>query len=218
MIVFAALYIIYEAVRRWLTGLALENLGAGTLFITLATATNGALGWYLVKQGKRHHSIVLEANGKHVLTDVWTSIGVIVALILTMVTGWTPFDPLIAMFVALNILWTGGRLIQRSIRGLMDESDPFADARLHGILQRETAKHGIQYHNLRHRNAGNKLLIEFHLVFNDDVLLSHAHELATIIEQEIYKALPVQSEVISHLEPAAGHDEVHEKIMKSGIS
>jgi cation diffusion facilitator family transporter len=215
MIIIAALYIVYEAIHKMMTGLALENLGAGTLFITLSTAINGALGLYLVRQGKKYHSIVLEANGKHVLTDSWTSLGVIVALVLTMITGWLPFDPIIAIFVAVNILWTGGRLVQRSITGLMDQSDPSADEKLQNILERETSKYGIHYHHLRHRNAGNKLLIEFHLLFGDGVTLLQAHEQATTIEQEIHKEFPMQTEIISHLEPIEGHDEIHTRLLNS---
>ena len=214
MIILAAVFIIFEAVQKWIYGLHLEHIGTGTLFVALATVVNGGLGFYLVQQGKKHHSIVLEANGKHVLTDSWTSLGVIVGLILTMFTGWLPFDPLMAIIVALNILWSGGKLLGRSIGGLMDESDVETDSRLRSILEKETAKYGIKYHDLRHRNAGTKLLIEFHLLFHDKVTVSKAHEQATQIEQEIYKQFPIQAEVLTHLEPLEGHDKAHEKLLK----
>ena len=216
MIVLAALYIIYEAIHKWLVGLALENLGTGTIFTALATVINGGLGWYLVKQGKKYHSLVLEANGKHVLTDSWTSLGVIIGLILTMITGWLPFDPILAILVALNILWTGGKLIRRSVGGLMDESSPEVDKRLRMILQGETEKYQIQFHGLRHRNAGNRMLIEFHLLFHGNVSVSLAHEQATKIEREITKAFPMRVEVLSHLEPLEEHDEIHKKLLKVG--
>ena len=212
MIILAAFVIIFEAVRKWIAGLHIENIDVGTLFIVIATAVNGALGWFLVRQGKKYHSIVLEANGKHVLTDSWTSLGVIVALILTELTGWLPFDPILAILVALNILWTGGRLIRRSIGGLMDEADPAVDEQLRTILQRETEKRGITFHHLRHRNAGSRILIEFHLLFPDHIPIAEAHEQATNIEREIYNAFPMQLEIISHLEPVECHDEVHQKI------
>jgi len=214
MIILAAIYIIYEAISKWLAGLALQNIDTGTYFITAATLINGALGWYLIHQGKKYHSIVLEANGKHVLTDSWTSLGVIVGLILTMVTGWLPFDPILAILVATNILWAGGKLIRRSIGGLMDESDPAIDAQIEAVLVRETAKRNVKFHGLRHRNAGTKLLIEFHLLFHENVSLSQAHEEATLIEQEIHKAFAHETEVISHLEPLEGHDEIHERLLK----
>ncbi len=215
MIILAAFYIIYEAIHKWMMGLAINNLDTGTYFIVAATAINGALGWYLVRQGRKYGSIVLEANGKHVLTDSWTSLGVIIGLILTLVTGWLPFDPILAIIVALNILWTGYDLIRRSVGGLMDESDPHADAVIRKVLDAETAKYGISYHDLRHRNAGNKLLVEFHLQFPDEIPLTKAHEEATHIEREILHSLPMQMEIMSHLEPRDSHDEVHEKILKA---
>ena len=214
MIILAAFYIIYESIHKWINGLSIENLDTGTLFIVAATAINGTLGLFLVRQGKKYGSIVLEANGKHVLTDSWTSLGVIVGLILTMITGWLPFDPILAIIVALNILWTGFDLIRRSIGGLMDESDAGADAVIRSVLSRETVKYGISFHDLRHRNAGNKLLVEFHLLFPNDMSISVAHEKATMIEIEIHKALPAQMEILSHLEPLEGHDEIHEKLLK----
>jgi cation diffusion facilitator family transporter len=214
MIILAAFYIIYEAIEKWINGLAISNLDTGTYFIVAATTINGALGWYLLRQGRKYGSIVLEANGKHVLTDSWTSLGVIVGLILTMITGWLPFDPILAIIVALNILWTGYDLMRRSIGGLMDASDPEADAVIRKVLDRETATFGISYHDLRHRNAGNKLLVEFHLQFADELPLTQAHEQATQIEREILRALPYQMEILSHLEPKDSHDAVHEKILK----
>lgn len=209
MIVMAALYIIYEAVMKWIKGLYLENIEAGTLFVFLATVINGVLGWYLVYQGKKHHSIILEANGKHVLTDSWTSFGVIVGLALTWATEWLPFDPIVAILVATNILWSGGKLMRRSIGGLMDESDPEVDQRLNKILTEEAAKYGIQFHDVRHRNGGTKWLIEFHLLFPKDIPISLAHEQATHIELAIGKAFPMETEITSHLEPLEGHNEVH---------
>jgi len=213
MIITAALFIIYEAIYRWLGGLHLENLGIGVFFTAFSTIINGGLGWYLVRKGKEYHSLVLVANGKHVLTDSWTSLGVIIGLILTMMTGWLPFDPILAILVALNILWTGGRLLRQSIGGLMDESDPETDAKLRGSLDGFSQKFNISYHGLRHRNAGNRLLIEFHVLFRDDVSLHTAHERATIIEDELHRLFPGPVEIISHLEPYEGHDEIHEKLL-----
>lgn len=214
MIIIAALFIIYEAIHTWRSGLALENIGTGTIFTALATVINGGLGWYLVQQGKKYHSFVLTANGKHVLTDSWTSLGVIIGLILTIITGWLPFDPILAILVALNILRTGGTLMRQSIGGLMDESDPKAYAILQEILERETEKYGVKFHHLRHRNAGTKLMIEFHLLFPENVTVARAHEQATLIEKEIHKAFPNHTEVLSHLEPIEGHDEIHAKLLR----
>ena len=97
MIVMAAFYIIYVSIQKWMAGLKLEHLGLGTGLIVLASLINGGLGFFLIAMGKKHRSLILEANGRHVLTDCWTSIGVVVGLTLAMFTGWLEFDPLVAI-------------------------------------------------------------------------------------------------------------------------
>src|ERR1041385_5640058 len=212
MIVLAAIAIIVEAIHEWLGGLSIRNLNLGTLFVALATVINGGLGWYLLRQGKKHRSIVLEANGKHVLTDGWTSLGVIVGLVLVMFTGWLPFDPIVAIIVGSNILWTGYGLMRRSVGGLMDEPDPQTDRSLRTILERETARFHIEFHGLRHRNAGSRLLVEFHLLFPNDVTLAYAHDRTTAIEEAIRAAFSDRTEIISHLEPLGGPCETREEV------
>jgi len=124
MIILAAIFILYATIEKWMAGLHLENLGAGTLLVLVAAVLNAGLGWYLMRLGRRSQSLILEANGKHVLTDSWTSFGVVAGLGLVMLTGWKPFDPLLAIAVAINILWTGGHLVWRSALGLLDHSEP----------------------------------------------------------------------------------------------
>ncbi|MBI3189655.1 MAG: hypothetical protein HYZ33_03310, partial [Ignavibacteriales bacterium] len=138
-----------------------------------------------------------------------------VGLLLTKFTGWLPFDPIVAIIVAFNILWTGGQLIRQSIGGLMDEADQTVDTKLQSILREQTQKFNIAFHHLRHRNAGNKLLIEFHLLFHDNATIADAHLDATLIEQEIKKAFSMQTEIISHLEPSESHDEVHAQLLNA---
>ncbi len=215
MIILAAIYIIIESILKWIHGLEVQNLTQGIVFTILATAINAVLGWYLVYRGKKNHSLILQANGKHVLTDSWTSLGVIFGLLLTQWTGWLPFDPIVAIIVAINILWTGGNLIRQSVGGLMDEADKEVDAKLQAILKEQTKKHSIQFHHLRHRNAGNKILIEFHLLFPDNETIHDVHMQATLIEQEIKKAFPMQTEILSHLEPMESHDEVHAQLLNA---
>ena len=154
LIVIAAIYIIYEATAKWIVGLYLENLDIGMLYVAAAGLINAGLGFYLVRKGKRHKSIILVANGKHVLTDSWTSAGVIVGLLLVMWTGWLPFDPILAFIVALNILWSGGKLVWQSVGGLMDEGDPELDRQICTVLDVETNTRGLRYHQLRHRHSG----------------------------------------------------------------
>ena len=209
MIVLAAVYIIYESIHKWMVGLSIENLNSGIWFVTVATVVNGLLGWYLVHRGRKFHMIVLEANGKHVLTDSWTSLGVIVGLLLTKLTGWLPFDPIVAILVGTNILFSGGRLMRRSIGGLMDESDPDIHASLEKILTDGDKRYGVRHHDLRHRNTGNKLFIEFHVLFKNDVALADAHEIATTLEEDIRAAFPYPVEVLTHLEPQQSHHNEH---------
>jgi cation diffusion facilitator family transporter len=209
MIVLAAFYIIFVSIQKWIAGLHLQNLGLGTVVVLVAGLINGALGGYLIWAGKKRGSLILEANGKHVLTDCWTSLGVIVGLVLVLLTGWLPFDPIFAIFVALNILWTGGNLIRRSVGGLMDEVDAKTQARILNVLTEMTSKAGVEFHGLRHRNAGNTIWVEFHLLFPHATPLQTAHELATRIEEKIESELGFRAEVISHLETVEDHDRVH---------
>lgn len=211
MIVLAAVYIVYESIRRLFTGPKLENLGEGALLVLGAGLINGALGVYLVWVGKKHRSLILEADGKHVLTDCWTSLGVLVGLGLTTLTGWLRFDPMVAILVALNILWMGGRLIRQSIGGLMDEVDPIVESQIRQLLVEMTSEAGVEFHGLRQRNAGNTNWVEFHLLFPEDTSLASAHALATKIEERIQHDSTMRTEVISHLETLEDHHEVHSR-------
>src|SRR6516164_2275355 len=165
MIVLAAIAIIVTAIQKWLAGLQLENLGAGTLLVSGAAVLNAVLGWYLIRTGRQVHSLILEANGKHVLTDSWTSFGVIAGLMLVMLTRWKPFDPLVAIAVAANILWAGGHLIWRSAVALLDYSDPQTGRRIRDALDSVCADLGVQYHGVRFRTTGYRQIIEVHLLF-----------------------------------------------------
>jgi len=212
LIVIAALFIGYEAIARWITGLELHNLGTGALWVAGAALVNLALGLFLVWQGRRHRSLILIANGKHVLTDSWTSFGVIVGVILVLVTGWKPFDPILAILVAVNILWSGGKLMRRSIGGLMDESDPELHSRLVEVLDAETSGRGLEYHELRHRETGVGLWVDLHLLFPAATSIETAHEQATAIEAAIQRAFPGPTKVTTHLEPIDRHAEAHREL------
>ncbi|MGO8791050.1 MAG: cation diffusion facilitator family transporter [Terriglobia bacterium] len=211
MIILAAVYIVYESIHRLIAGPKLENLGAGALLVLVAGLINGALGGYLVWVGNKHRSLILEADGKHVLTDCWTSLGVIVGLGLTMLTGWRRFDPVVAILVALNILWMGSKLIRQSIGGLMDEVDPIVESQILGLLVEMTCEAGVEFHGLRQRNAGNTNWVEFHLLFPKDISLESAHALATKIEERIQRDSTMRTQVISHLETLEDHHEVHSR-------
>jgi len=209
MIMLAALYIIFEAIRKWLVGLEMENLGLGTSLTVLAMLINGVLGGYLIWTGKKRKSIILTANGKHVLTDCWTSLGVICGLCLALLTGWLPWDPIAAIVVALNILWSGIGLMRQSVGGLMDVADPQLHRRIEELLDRETQAHGVAYHNLRHRHLGDCYWVEVHLLFPQSMPIGRAHAIATRIEEAVALSLEPQGCVTTHLEAIEDHDRVH---------
>lgn len=207
MIAIAALYILYEAGKAAWFGPEINHIGIGLALTATAAILNGALGWYLVRTGRRRGSIILEANGHHVLTDCWTSLGVLLALGLVQMTGWPYWDPIFAAAAAINILASGIRLVRRSVSGLMDAADPEANRIIDAIVKEETAKRGISFHNLRHRNVGDAHLVELHLDFPADALLKDAHRLATEIEDAIESKIRPAAHVITHLECEGDHAE-----------
>jgi len=210
LIVLAAIYIIIMAVQKWMAGIELANLGSGTLLILGAALLNGWLGWYLVRIGRRTHSIILEADGKHVLADCVTSFGIVAGLCLVYLTGWKPFDPLFAIAVALNILWSGGRLIWRSFRGLMDYADPSLGRALGEKLRALCAELDVRYHGVRFRSTGHRTIVEVHLLFPFEVSLGEAHRVATAIEERLPKGFEQPIEVVTHLEALEDHGRIHQ--------
>jgi cation diffusion facilitator family transporter len=209
LIIIAALFIIYEAILKLVTGIVLQNLDIGTYIIFGASVVNLGLGGFLVWRGKKSHSLILTANGKHVLTDSWTSFGVVGGLLLTQYTGWLPFDPLVAIAVALNILWEGGKLVRQSVGGLMDEADPELEKKIHAVLRDETEQRRLIYHELRYRDSGISVWIEFHLLFPQGTMLEEAHMVSTEIEAKLAQALERRTHIVTHLEPIDDHDNVH---------
>ncbi len=209
LIVVAAIAILTQSIREWIGGLRLQNLGAGVVLILAAAIINAGLGYYLIRTGRRTNSLILEANGKHVLTDSWTSFGVVAGLGLVLLTHWKPFDPLVAIAVAANILWSGGRLVWRSAVGLLDYSDPEAGRKIRGRLDALCAELGIQYHGVRFRTTGYRQLIEVHLLFPRLTSVSKAHALATVLEERLPAELGIPAEVVTHLESLEDHAVVH---------
>lgn len=211
LILLAAGYIIYESIKKLIYGVDLQNLSVGMYFTLGASLVNLGLGGYLVWQGKRSKSLILTANGKHVLTDSWTSFGVVGGLLLVLWTGWKFFDPLFAIGVALNIVWSGGKLVRQSVGGLMDEASKELEKSIRTVLDTETVRRGLAYHQMRCRESGNSIWIEYHLLFPGNTFLFDAHLAATEIESIINKSLHRPARIVSHLEPSAGHDEIHDR-------
>ncbi len=209
MIVVAAIWILVEAIQKWMAGLRLEHLGSGVVLLLAAGMLNAWLGWYLLRVGKRSHSLILEADGKHVLTDCFTSFGVVAGLGLVLLTGWKPFDPLVAIAIALNILWSGGRLAWRSAVGLLDYSDPESGKQIRGKLDTICNELGLNYHGVRYRTTGHRQIIEVHLLFPHATAVGEAHRLATALEERLPVELGSRAEVITHLESLEDHEHVH---------
>jgi cation diffusion facilitator family transporter len=210
LIIIAALFIIYESVRRLLLHLPPANLDQGLVLTGLTIAINAALGFYLIRTGKKQGSLILESNGKHVLTDVWTSLGAVIGLALVAMTGWHSWDSICGLLMAGNIIWTGYGLMRQSVGGLMDTADPQLNAALDAALRRETEKHGLQFHALRHRDAGEMHYVEVHLLFSDDIFLRDAHRIATQIEQAVEASVDRPVLITTHLECQGDHEELHQ--------
>lgn len=208
MICAAAVLILYEAIRQMIFGVSISNLGFGVAVTAAAAAINLVLGFALLGAGKRSGSPLLRANGHHVLTDVWSSVAVLIALGLYKFTGWAWWDPIAAILAALNIIRVGYRLIRESLGGLLDEADPAAEQRIRAMLDAEVAKAGLSYHNLRYRHSGRTHWVEFHLVFDDSLTVGEAHAVATTIESSVAGMLHPDGRVISHLEPKSAEHEV----------
>jgi len=211
MIVVAALFIYLESIRKLVQPEPLTNLVAGLVLSGIAAVSNGILGLYLLRSAKKHHSLILEANGKHTLADCWTSLAVLLTLLLTGLFHWTALDPVIGILVATSIVYTGIRLVQSSFSGLMDEADPKVQKLITEILDRETEYRNVSYHNLRHRNLGDTQWVEFHLVFPAGVLLSDAHRIATEIEDVLGSKVAPKAKVTTHLESALDHHILHQE-------
>ncbi|MGE5399595.1 MAG: cation diffusion facilitator family transporter [Ignavibacteriales bacterium] len=209
LIIIAACYIIYLSIERLVQGVQLSNIDKGTYFTLLASVINLFLGLYLVRKGEKTNSLILIANGKHVLTDSWTSFGVVGGLILTWISGWLPFDPIFAVIVAVNILWTGGKLVKQSFGGLMDTGSHALREKIVNLLDELSSDKKFEYHELRFRESGNVIWIEFHLLFPTTISLEEAHLLATGFEHSIISKFDKEVKIITHLEPVASHKKVH---------
>jgi cation diffusion facilitator family transporter len=200
LILVAALTIGWTAVARLLVHQPLEPLGPGLAILLLATVINGVVGLILVRAGRKHRSIVLEADGKHLLTDVWTSAGILVGLSLVMATGWDWLDPVIALMVAANIVWTAWALMRKSFDGLMDHALPEEEQTAARQAIESHLGPDMAFHAMRTRQAGARRFLDFHLLVPGEYTVRRAHALGEAIEAAVKEQLP-GSEVTVHIEP-----------------
>jgi cation diffusion facilitator family transporter len=201
LIIIAAVSIGYAAVRRLIAPQPLEQVGLGLAISVAATFINLFVAITLLKVGRRRRSIVLEADGHHLMTDVWTSVGVIVGVGAVSVTGWWRLDPVIAVLVAINILWSGWKLIKRSVQGLIDTAlSKETSDQIVQVLDSFVERERIQYHALRTRQSGSQQFVTLHVLVPGDWSVQRGHDLLEEIEEAIHKTIGSAS-VLTHLEP-----------------
>ncbi|MGW8205679.1 MAG: cation diffusion facilitator family transporter [Hyphomicrobiaceae bacterium] len=200
LIIIAAIMILREAYDAFLNPRTLTEPALGLAINGFATALNAGWALLLIRSGRAWGSMALAADGKHILTDVVTSVGVFVGLVLAALTGWSILDPLLACAVAVNILWTGYKLAIESMSGLLDErASTEIEARIHRAIANNGAG-ALEAHDIRTRHAGRMTFIEFHLVVPGDMTVAAAHEICDRLEDAIEAEL-VDADVVIHVEP-----------------
>lgn len=201
LIVIAAAAIIATALPRLVRPEPLDEPALGLAVSALASVVNGTVAFVLIRIGRRHHSIALEADGKHLLTDVWTSAGVIAGVTIVAVSGWLVLDPIVAIAVGLHIVWAGAGLMRRSFLGLLDAAIAGEELQEVSKIFSEYAKrYGISFHAVRTRQAGRRRFVSFHLLVPDRWTVAQAHKLSEEIESRI-RALVPNASIESHIEP-----------------
>lgn len=200
LIFLAAIGIIVAAVPRLFAPVPLESVGLGLAISLVASLANLCIALVLFKAGKKHKSITLEADAHHLMSDVWTSVGVIIGIFLTAATGWHILDPIVAILVAINILSAGFSLIRRSAAGLMDTSIPPKELSLITDVLKQYETRGARHHALRSRQAGTRQFVSVHILVPGNWTVTQGHELLEKIEYDVIKALP-GTIIITHLEP-----------------
>ncbi len=200
LILLAAISIAYTAGERLFKPQPLEEVGVGVAVSVVASLVNLVTARILLGVGRQYKSITLEADARHLLTDVWTSVGVIIGVGLVWATGWLWLDPAIALLVAANIVWTGWQLLRRSAAGLMDVSSPAEDiAAIETVLERYRNE-GLAFHALRTRQAGSRAFVTLHVLVPGQSTVQQGRDVCERIEADIRRALP-HAHITMHLEP-----------------
>ena len=200
MIFIAAAVIMYTAVQRFIHPRSIEDVGIGLLVSVLASVVNGLVAWVLLKNGRQRRSMTLIADGKHMLTDVWTSVGVPVGVGLVWLTGWQRLDPIVAFAVGVNILVTGAKLVGQSGTALLDVSLPKEDNEaIRDFLDAHSNDH-VKFHAVRTREAGYRRFLEFHMLVPGSWTVKQGHDAMEDLIDEILDEWP-EMRVSGHLEP-----------------
>jgi cation diffusion facilitator family transporter len=201
LIVLAAAGILFTAIPRLLHPQALDMPGLGLGLTAVATLLNFAVARALIGAGSRFHSIALEADGRHLMTDVWTSLGVLAGVALVFATGLNWLDPLIALAVAVHIVWAGAQLVRRAIVGLLDAAiAPAHKSEVTRLFAEYSRSYGVSFHALRTRQAGSRRFLSFHMLVPDAWTVAQAHDLSEELEERIRSVVPNAS-IDTHIEP-----------------
>ncbi len=200
MIVVAALLIMVVAIERLLHPRDVESIGIGVVISGLSIIVNGVVALILLRAGKAHRSMTLIADGRHLLTDVWTTLGVIVGMLAVLATGWQRLDPIIALLVAVNIIVVGWRLVSQSTAGLMDSALPDDEvAPITGVLDRFRSA-DVEFHDVRTRAAGHQRFLQLHMLVPGAWSVRQGHDLVEDVEDALRAAVE-DLYVTIHLEP-----------------
>jgi cation diffusion facilitator family transporter len=200
LILLAAASIAWTAIPRLIVPRPLEQVGIGITVSFAAAVLNFVVARRLLAAGRTYRSMTLEADAQHLMTDVWTTAGVLAGIAIVALTGWTRLDPIIALAVAINILWTGVQLLRRSVLGLLDSSLPAAEQETIKQVLSRYERQGIHYHALRTRHAGRRSFISFHVLVPGDWTVQRGHDLLEELEAEIRNVVP-NATIFTHLEP-----------------
>ena len=209
LILIAAISIVITAIPRLIAPKPLEQVGLGLGVSVAASLVNLVVSLILMKAAKRFNSITLEADAQHLMTDVWTSVGVLAGVGLVALTGWTRLDPIVAIIVAANIVWSGYHIIRKSALGLMDTALPIKEQTLLKSILDKYAQNGVEYHALRTRESGSRQFVSFHILVPGKWTVHRGHRLLESIEADIRREMP-SATVFTHLEslndPASWED------------
>jgi cation diffusion facilitator family transporter len=204
LIIIAAFSIIFYAVKDIVRGSDITQVDIGAIIIFIASVVNVALGLYLIRSGKKTNSLILVADGKHVMTDAYTSIGAFIALILVLLTGIKLFDPVVAIILALNILYTGKNLVKESVLGLMNVTDNRMMEEIASTLDEEKKAHPnwIDLHLLRYWKSGEKFIVDFHITIPYFLSVVEAHNVSHELENIFSKIFSTEDvDILAHVEP-----------------
>ena len=202
LIIIAAVWIGVTAWGRLIDPQPLQNLGLGLSITLVATAVNGGVALVLLRAGRRLRSIALRADAQHLFTDVWTSVGVVLGVVMVYLTGWLVLDPIIGLIIAANILWTGFRLLRDTAQGLLDRALPQEEQKLISSVLSGYESMGIRFHAVRTRAAGQRRFVSMHVLVPGRWTVKRGHDLSEEIEEGLADALQGNTTFFIHIEPS----------------